>query len=103
MAENNEDDDLFIEDAEDTQADVEELEELEDLELDEYLDEEELEEPADEQFEGFPAAEEAFDAESLVPKQALTSSRLISIRMHPKPRMLLIGPCCWLRSTWIRN
>ena len=82
VAENNEDDDLFIEDAEDTQADVEELEdleldeyldeeELEDLEFGEYLDEEELEEPAGEQFEGFPAAEEAFDAESLVPETGI--------------------------------
>jgi len=68
VAENNEDDDLFIEDAEDTHADAEELE---DLEFDEYLDEEELEEPADEQVEGFSAAEEAFDAESLVPETGI--------------------------------
>lgn len=68
MAEEGEDIDLFIEDAEDIQADVEELE---DLELDEYLYEEELEEPSDELLDDFPAAEEAFDAESLVPETGL--------------------------------
>jgi hypothetical protein len=57
-----------IEDAEDIQAAVEELE---DLELDEYLYEEELEEPSDELLDDFPAAEEAFDAESLVPETGL--------------------------------
>jgi len=65
IAEDGEDIDLFIEDAEDTQVDEE------DLELDEYLDEEGLEEPADELLEGFSAAEEAFDSESLVPETGI--------------------------------
>lgn len=65
VAEDGEDIDLFIEDAEGVQQ---EGENLEDLELDEYLDEEDLYESADEQSNDFSAAEEAFDAESLVPE-----------------------------------